>query len=513
MATTQTPLSEGVVSNANLVFFESVTKRYGATEAISNVDFSCKAGEIRAVLGENGAGKSTLMKLLAGVIQPTKGRLVFDNHHVQFKSPSQAKALGIVCMFQELSLVPDLTVKENFLLGTGVMGFPPKGELDKAQSFLNAIDGDHISFDRKVSDLTLPERQQVEITKALCRDPRLLILDEATSALNASVVSKVFSLIREQKNQGTAVLFISHRFHEVDELADTISVFRNGQHIETFDNGVKSYAQIIELMIGQRLTELFPPQPNDHKLGETVLEVNHLHWESSVNDVSLSLRAGEILGLGGLDGQGQIDILQSLFGVLKGATGEVKLGGEPVQIKTPKQAKSRAFGIAFVPEDRKTEGLVLDLSIQDNMDLARIGRGDDQDAVVRELVNTHMHSLSLKFNNLNQAVHTLSGGNQQKVSLIKWLSLSPRCLLLADPTRGIDVKTKTKIYQLMRDLAAQGVGIVLLSTDFEELVNLCDKVHICYEGAIQSTFEGQQITPENIIAASLNVNSADHAHD
>lgn len=510
MATHQT--SAPANGSHPLISFKNVTKLYGATAALSEVTFECRAGEIRAVLGENGAGKSTLMKLLSGVIAPSEGTIFVDGEAVRFKSPAQAKAMGIICMFQELSLVPDLTVRENILLGVGKLGFPAQNEVEIAKNFLNKIDGGHISMNRKVSELTLPERQQVEIAKALCRNPKLLILDEATSALNASVVAKVFDLIRSLKNQGTGILFISHRFHEVDELADTISVFRNGRHIETFEKGQLNYNEIIQLMIGQRLTELFPPRPSDHALEKTVLEIDNLSWGTSLHGISLKVHEGEILGLGGLDGQGQINVLQALFGLLKDQSGSLSMFGKLIKLANPKAAKSKDVGIAFVPEDRKTEGLVLDLSIQDNIDLARIGRPDNNREKTEALISRYIEELALKFTSLDQSVHTLSGGNQQKVSLIKWLSLSPRCLLLADPTRGIDVKTKTQIYTLMRNLASEGVAIILLSTDFEELVNLCDQVHIYYEGKVQNIFEGEDITPNNIIAASLNVHDQEVNH-
>lgn len=488
-----------------LISFKDITKIYGETAALSDVSFNCKSGEIRAVLGENGAGKSTLMKLLSGVITPTRGTISIDGMPVYFSNPAQAKAMGIVCMFQELSLVPDLTVKDNILLGVGTLGLPDQTEIDTAKDYLAQIDGGHILMNRKVNDLTLPERQQVEIAKALCRNPRLLILDEATSALNASVVAKVFKLVRSFRDKGACILFISHRFHEVDELADTISVFRNGQHIETFENGKYAYSEIIQRMIGQRLTELFPPRPAEHKLGKTVVAIDNLTWGDNLRGISLAVREGEILGLGGLDGQGQINVLQALFGLLKNQTGQVSIVGQLIKLVSPKAAKAIDVGIAFVPEDRKTEGLVLQLGIQDNIDLARMGRRGDSQKEVNALINRYIEELALKFSSLDQSVETLSGGNQQKVSLIKWLSLSPRCLLLADPTRGIDVKTKTQIYTLMRNLATEGVAIIFLSTDFEELVNLCDKVQVYYGGEVKNVFEGADITPKNIIAASLNV--------
>ncbi|MBO0346312.1 sugar ABC transporter ATP-binding protein [Roseibium sp. CAU 1637] len=497
-----------------LIRFEEVTKAYGATLALKKVSFTCQAGEVRAVLGENGAGKSTLMKLMSGVIQPTLGKIYVDGQPVRLESPGAARDLGIVCMFQELSLVPDLSVRDNILLGAKEVGMGrlSKGNLTRARAILDRIEGAHIPMKRKVADLSLPERQQVEIAKAICRAPRLLILDEATSALNASVVQKVFGLVRDLRDQGTGILFISHRFHEVDDLADSISVFRNGEHVDTFQKGKHSYSEIIAKMIGQSLTELFPPRLSPIPDGAPLLKVDDLSFGDTLRGVSLEVRPGEVLGLGGLDGQGQMVLVQALFGLLKKTGGQISENGHPLQLKSPRAAKAPPTGIALVPEDRKTEGLIPELSIRENMELAALGRHpfgltDLDNGIDPDLFTRFTSEMELVCRNFDQPVSDLSGGNQQKVALTKWLALQPRCLLLADPTRGIDVKTKTQIYRLIRQLAAEGVAIILLSTDYEELIHLCDSVHVFYDGAVRQVLEGPELTAENIIAASLNVNS------
>ncbi|MEM9574779.1 MAG: ATP-binding cassette domain-containing protein, partial [Pseudomonadota bacterium] len=317
-------------SDKAIVRLSGVTKSYGATKALSNVDFACFGGEIHAILGENGAGKSTLMKLVSGVIQPTEGNIQVDGAQVELATPADAMARGLICMFQELSLVPDLTVRENLLLGAPGTGL---GRLNakvvaRAQEVLSKIDGASIHMGVRVSDLTLAERQQVEIAKALTRNPRLLILDEATSALNASVVEKVFRLIKAERDRGVGVLFISHRFHEIEALADRISIFRNGSHVETFDNGDYDYGSIISKMVGQRIDDLFPPKPDALPDADEVLRLDGFGWNESLHDVSIVLRKGQITGLGGLDGQGQGDVLQGLFGLLKGTHGDCVMGGE-----------------------------------------------------------------------------------------------------------------------------------------------------------------------------------------
>ncbi len=485
---------------------------FGATKALSDVDFACHRGEIHAVLGENGAGKSTLMKLIAGVLQPTAGQIYLDEAPAHLTSPRVAMDRGLVCMFQELSLVPDLTVRENLLLGApgNRLGWLKSDALAVARDVLDRIDGAGIRMATRVGDLTLPARQQVEIAKAIMRAPRLLILDEATSALNASVVEKVFELVRSQRDAGTSVLFISHRFHEIEALADRISVFRNGEQVETFRNGDHSYAEIINMMVGRRIEELFPPKPAPRPEAAEVLRVDGFSWDGKIEEVSLSAREGQIVGLGGLDGQGQSAFMMGLFGLLRSAEGKITIAGEEVGIASPKAAKQPEIALAFIPEDRKTEGLIQEQSISENLELAALGLRDI-DAGDPALYQNSLDELELKHGGLDLPVSSLSGGNQQKVVLAKWLALKPRCLLLADPTRGIDVKTKTQIYAMLRHLADQGTAILLLSTDYEELIQLCDETHIFFNGRIVSKLSGAQITAQNIIAASLNVKTQEAA--
>lgn len=489
-----------------LLEMKNISKHFGATKALDGVDFTCRAGEVHAVLGENGAGKSTLMKLIAGVLQPTHGQLRVDGQDVALNTPQDALRHGLVCMFQELSLVPDLTVRENLLLGApgAGLGWLRGTGLSDAQDVLNRIGGEQIKMGARVADLTLPQRQQVEIAKAIMKKPRLLILDEATSALSASVVDRVFELVREARDGGTAVLFISHRFHEIEALADRVSVFRNGQRVETFLKGAHDYGEIIDMMVGQKIEELFPQKPDSLRDAEVVLDVRNFSWEDRVKDVSLSVRRGQIVGLGGLDGQGQSAFLMGLFGLLRKADGTTAIAGQTSDITSPKVAKHQDIALAYIPEDRKTEGLILDQSIQENLELAALGR-TDLDAGDAALYAGSLDQLALKHGGLDLPVSSLSGGNQQKVVLAKWLALKPRCLLLADPTRGIDVKTKTQIYAILRQLADQGTAILLLSTDYEELIQLCDETHVFFDGEIVASLKGDELTPQNIIAATLNV--------
>ena len=506
---TKNRAAEGPSGRHAFVSMHGVTKRYGATLALSDVDFDCHPGEIHAVLGENGAGKSTLMRLLSGAIQPTAGEIRLDGNSIDLSTPRAAQQRGIVCIFQELSLSSDLTVGENILLGApGVgWGFVPTSRLRDARAVLDRIGGREIDLSTLVGDLSLAERQQVEITKAIWRDPKLLILDEATSALTANIVDKVFALLREARDKGVSILFISHRFHEVEAIADRISVFRSGRHIRTFEAGALSQREIIDLMIGQPIGELFPPRSPESS-AQTVLEVKDLSVAGDFEEINLIARRGEIIGIGGLDGQGQAKFMQALFGIIRGVTGELVIHGETCRITSPQRAKSRKIGLAMLPEDRKTEGLIPSMSIRENVEMAALGRHPfglfDFDNGISETVYTSfIDELELVYSSFDAPISSLSGGNQQKIALIKWLALAPGCLLLLDPTRGIDVKTKAQIYRLMRRLSADGMAVVLLSTDYDELVHLCDRVSIFYKRRVASVLQGETLTPDRVLSSSM----------
>jgi ribose transport system ATP-binding protein len=350
----------------------------------------------------------------------------------------------------------------------------------------------------------------VEIAKALGRDPAVLILDEATSALTARDVGTVYALLADLKAQGVAAIFISHRMHEVDALCDTLSVFRNGRHIETFAKGVRTPSEIVRLMIGRDVEAQFPPKPARAARPEPVLSVRGLRWESRLRGVDLAVGPGEIVGLGGLDGQGQKELLLALFGVLKGVEGEVRLGAARGLPASPADAK--LAGVALVPEDRKTEGLALARPIADNLLAAsfrRVSRGPliDEDRA-RAAIDTAVEQLRIKIGSPKAPVATLSGGNQQKVVLAKWLLAQPDVILLNDPTRGIDVGTKQELYRLMRTLADQGKAILVYSTDYAELIGCCDRVSVLYDGNVVAELEGAAITEEALVAAALNLGAA-----
>jgi ribose transport system ATP-binding protein len=503
-------------ATAPLFRMEGVSKRYGGVNALTNADLIVEAGRIHGVLGENGAGKSTLMKVMAGVVQPNEGRMTLDGNPVAFANPAAANAAGIVCIFQELSLVPDLSVADNICISN-----PPKrfGLIDRkaqrriAEEALARAGGADIHPLAPIKDLPLSRRQLVEIAKALVRNPRILILDEATSALTAADVRKVFAVLKRLRQEGLALLYISHRMAEIAELADECTVFRNGRNVGTFKSGTKTDNEIVELMIGREYSHVFPAKPAPKPADTTpALEVRNLSWNNRLKDISLTACAGEIVGLGGLDGQGQRELLLALFGVLRSTTGEILIDGKKVSLSCPSDAKHGNCGMALIPEDRKTEGLMLPMSVRDNLSMASLGRlskgGLVDRAAENKAIDEMIGLLAIKTDGTAVPVGTLSGGNQQKIVIAKWLMTKPKVILLNDPTRGIDVGTKAEIYQLLRKLADQGAAILYYSTDYDELVGCCDRVLVLYDGAIGRVLAGAEITERALVSSALNLGSA-----
>jgi ribose transport system ATP-binding protein len=506
-----------MTENAPFLQLRNVSKNYGGVRALDRVTFACDRGTIHAILGENGAGKSTLIKIISGVVQPTQGELLLEGKAVSFGHPMEANAAGVVCVFQELSLLPTLSVAENIgiTMPTNMLGmYNRKAQLRKAEELLARVGCEDINPRAWVNSLPLSRRQMVEIAKALGKSPRLLILDEATSALTSADVDKVMSILGKLRDDGLALLYISHRMHEIKELADVMSVFRNGQHIETFPKNRHTDDEIVQLMIGRDLGQVFPPKPvrpPEAAGAVTKLEVKSLSWQNQLTDISFRLGKGEILGLGGLDGQGQKELLLGLFGVLKDVTGEVRVDGKQTKIGSPHKAKNAAHRIALVPEDRKTEGLMLPMGVGTNITIAsldklRKGLGLDSEKEAKA-IDEMVKRLKIKVANVANPVSSLSGGNQQKVVLAKWLMTEPQILMLNDPTRGIDVGTKQELYALLRTLADAGVSILFYSTDYDELIGCCDRVLILYQGRIARELVGDEITETNIVASALNINT------
>jgi ribose transport system ATP-binding protein len=508
---------------------KGIRKVYPAVIANDNVSLSVMPGEIHAVLGENGAGKSTLIKVMSGVVVPDAGRMEISGKAIALDGPAAAMRAGIVSVFQELSLLPELSVADNI----GITAPPRKfGLIDQraqrrlAEQALAQVGAEDIHPLALVRDLPLSRRQLVEIAKALARNPKLLILDEATSALTAADVRQVFALLKRLRDQGLAIVYISHRMNEIDQLADDCTVYRNGRHVATFAAASKSANEIVEMMIGRELSHAFPPKPpargaadGSGQTGDAgtapVLELKNLHWATRLHDIALTVHAGEIVGLGGLDGQGQRELFLALFGVLRGVSGQILVDGLPVRIDSPKAAKQAGIAIALVPEDRKTDGLMLPMSVSDNLSFAaleRLSRAGVIRAADEQQANAQIVSrLSIKAPDLADPVGTLSGGNQQKVVIAKWLLNAPRVILLNDPTRGIDVGTKQEVYLLLRRLAAEGAAILLYSTDYAELIGCCDRVAVFFDGRIVRWLQGAEMTEHALVASALNIATADEA--
>ncbi len=493
-----------------LLRMEGVSKSYGGVRALHNASLSIAAGRIHAVLGENGAGKSTLIKILAGVVRPDAGRIELDGEEVVFDSPAAAARAGVVCIFQELSLVPDLSVADNIAIVNPPLRF---GLIDRraqrrfAEEALARAGAPDIHPLALVKDLPLSRRQMVEIAKALARNPRILILDEATSALTAADVGKVFVVLKRLREEGLALIFISHRMGEIEELADDCTVFRNGSNVATYPAGSKTDDEIVEMMIGREYSHVFPAKQRISENEEPpLLEVRRLNWADRLRGVSFSVRSGEVVGLGGLDGQGQRELLLALFGVLRGVSGEIRIAGEPFAPKSPNAAKS-AGGMALIPEDRKTEGLMLPMSVRENLSFAAFDRISRFGVVDRRreasLVDEMVALLAIRAASPDMPAGALSGGNQQKVVIAKWLMSNPRIILLNDPTRGIDVGTKQEIYQLLRRLADAGAAIVFYTTDYSELIGCCDRALVLYDGAIRRELVGDAITERALVASAL----------
>ncbi len=497
---------------ASLFRLEGVSKRYGGVRALEDARLECGHGRIHAVLGENGAGKSTLIKVMSGVVRPDAGTMELSGKPLVLDSPAAASRAGIVSVFQELSLLPDLSVADNI----GITNPPTRfGLIDRraqrrlAEEALARVGAGDIHPLAPVGQLPLSRRQMVEIAKALVRSPKILILDEATSALTAADVAGVFRVLRELRDQGLAIVYISHRMNEIAELADDCSVYRNGRHVGTFPAASKSPHEIIEMMIGREYTSVFPPRRAEAPTAPPALAVKKLCWAGRLKDIDLDVRPGEIVGLGGLEGQGQRDLLLALFGALKGLTGTVEVNGARVSLSNPRRTRIAGGGIALVPEDRKTEGLMLPMTVRDNLSFAALGQFSrfgfidrkEQEAALARM----MDLLQIRAGGIDDPVASLSGGNQQKVVIGKWLMTSPKIILLNDPTRGIDVGTKQELYRLMRDLADDDAAILFYSTDYAELIGCCDRVLILYDGAIIRALEGEAMNERNIVTSAHNL--------
>jgi len=488
-----------------IVELSGIAKHFGGVQALGGVDFRLFPGEVHALVGENGAGKSTLVKILAGIYRPDAGVVKVGGEVVELRSPTQAQSLGIAVVQQEPMLFPDLDVAENVF-----MGRHPRdrfGRVDwkrmyrEVDQLLASLDVS-LSSHAPVQGLSVAEQQLVEIAKALSLQARVLVLDEPTAALSAHEVDELFAIVRQLRERGVAVLFVSHRLEEVFTIADRLTVFRDGTHIITAPVSEMTKDEIIKHMVGRELSNLFPK--GEAEIGAVVLEVRNLTRPGVFADVSFQLRQGEILGLAGLVGAGRTEVAQVLFGIDRAESGEIWLKGKKVRIRSPQQAME--YGIAYVPEDRHLHGLVMNFSIASNVTLAilqqvsRLGLVDQRRE--RKIADEYSSQLSVRSSGVEQLVNALSGGNQQKVVLSKWLATNPSVLILDEPTRGIDVGAKAEVHRIISDLAARGLAIILISSELPEVLAMADRVIVLHEGRVTGTFARSEATQERVMFAA-----------
>ncbi len=493
----------------------NIVKRYGGVIALSEGDLEVQAREVVALIGANGSGKSTLSKVINGVVVLDGGQLLLDGHPIHFSSPQAAKNAGIATVFQELSLIPQMTVAENIWLTREPLN--ALGQVDRkaikarTEELLALFEGTFktsLHPDSPVASLPPDEKQIIEILKAISFDPWLIILDEATASLDSRQVQRLFELIKQWKEQGKAIIFVSHRMEEIFRIADKYSVLRNGRTVGAGNISDINEKQLIQLMIEKESVLGFlrgEAKSEERTEKETSLEVENLAAEY-VRGVSFKVRKGELLGIGGLRGQGQRHLLHSLFGDIP-YTGTVKLFDNELHFKHPRDAMKKGF--ALVPGDRAKEGLLYIRSILDNLLLPswrRYGLPVKVSRAKKDAARTGA-SLNLKMAGLEEPVSSLSGGNAQKVVIGKWLMRAPQVLLLDDPTKGVDVGTKAEFYALLTRLSDEGKTILFYSSDDEELIGLCDRVLVMYDGRIRSELAGRTLTKQNLIAASLGVSN------
>lgn len=490
---------------------ENINKYFPGVHALKDVQFDVRPGEVHALLGENGAGKSTLIKIISGVHQPNTGTVYFDGEAVSFNNPREAQKRGIATIYQELGLYPELSVAENIF-----MGHAPKRRLgpfqlldwatmeERSKSLLAELDIRDLDVNRKIGTLNVGNRQRVEITKALSLDARVLIMDEPTAALTEADVERLFGIVRLLRKRGVSIIYISHRLQEVFELADRVTVLRDGQYIDTRPVSEVSESDLISMMVGRTIDQLYPKQ--EATFGDVVLEVRDLVREPNTKGVSFSVRAGEIIGISGLVGSGRSEMAQVIFGVTPADSGQILMDGKEVKINHPHDAVSQ--GIAYVPEDRGLQGLVKPMPIKHNNSMAVLDAVSNLSFIdtnqETRMAHDAIEQLSIRAYGPAQIVNKLSGGNQQKVVISKWLASNPRVLIMDEPTRGVDVGAKSEIHRLMSQLAAkEGLAIVMISSELPEILGMSDRVLVMRGGQIVAEFERAEATQERIAGAMM----------
>jgi ribose transport system ATP-binding protein len=482
---------------------KSISKSFYGVQVLKKVDFTLENAEIHALMGENGAGKSTLLKILTGVYKRDEGTILVDGVENVYNHPIEAEKDGIVFIHQELNILPNLTVLENLFLGKEIknsLGVINKKKMEeKAKTALKTLNV-NFPLDMLAGELSVGKQQMIEIAKALLVDAKLIIMDEPTAALTEQETSLLFNVIRDLQAKGVSFIYISHRMEEIFEVCDVISILRDGVHVMNKKISETDFDEVVRSMVGREIGDRFPKLTNTPEENSR-LEVENLTKKGLFENVSFNVKKGEILGVSGLMGAGRTELAHAIFGSLKYDSGTTKINGEKVKIKSPIDAKNH--GIAFITEDRKSEGLILDFSIEDNILLADANHlskfGVLKQSNIEKRVNELIKKINIKTNTSKQPVKSLSGGNQQKVVFAKWLQTNPDILILDEPTRGVDVGAKKEIYNIIIDLASQGVSVILISSDLPEVISLSNRVMVMHEGKIGGILQKEDATQENIM--------------
>lgn len=483
-----------------------ISKQFYGNLVLNHVTIKCKKGNILALVGENGAGKSTLMNIISGSLQPDEGHIEFNGNKIVFTNPHQARLLGIAFVHQELSLFDNMTVGENIMIGQEPKIIKTLIDSNRLHIRAKAIMDDlgyHVPADKLVIDLTPAQKQMVEIAKAWASKPKVLILDEPTSSLNKAEADNLFRFITAIKKTGVSVVLITHRLEEIFICCDDIIILKDGEMMAEEEVSKMTKDTIICKMVGREITSAYPPKCSDLSK-ENLLVLQNASLKDSLNNINLEVPKGSVIGVGGLEGQGQRELARALFGIVPFSTGTYHFDGRLVKIRSPKTAMK--YKIAFVSDDRKLEGLVLPLSVQENIAMLVLKelsmKGILKKSLLVKCAKDGIKSLRIKVQSPKQPVSSLSGGNQQKIVFSKWLKFKPELLILHEPTRGIDVQSKLEIYDLIRELTAKGISVLLFTSDMLELIGMSDRIYVLYEGRVSGCLSGETASEESIMQLS-----------
>lgn len=480
----------------------NICKSFGPVQVLTNANLKVGPGEVHALIGENGAGKSTFMKILTGIYEKDSGEILINGQEVNFKNVTESEAYGVSIVNQELNIFGEMTVLENLFINREIVKnglIDVKSQTKLAKKVLKQLDIE-IDLNLKAKELSVGMQQMIEIAKSLLADAELIIMDEPTSALTEKEIQVLFKVINKLRSEGKSIIYISHRLKEIFELCDRLTILKDGKYVLTDDVKNMSFDDIVKNMVGYELGGLFPEKPQV-EYGKTILEVKNLTKHKQFKNISFSVKEGEVIGFAGLMGSGRTELMNVLFGVEPKDSGEIYIDGQLVDIKSPKIAKK--YGIGYVTENRKEEGLFLEFSIKDNILLNILDQVNNKTIVdnkkVTEITDDYVKRVNLRCRDMEQHTEELSGGNQQKVVLAKWLANNPRILILDEPTRGIDVNSKKQIYELIFELKKMNIAIIVVSSELVEVLGITDKICVISEGKLMATLENNNLTDEDIM--------------